>query len=200
MNRNELLKHIADTAYNIGVGAKKHFATHDIVGKMPGFIAFTSISIGVLSLVIDALTIKHVSAILVVLGIIGLYISFYDIKKDEYGNVGVKLTQLFNDLKNLYFDVKNAQDENLEAYREKIANIESQYYSVSISKQILFSDWYAHYKFFWQHQIDWIDEQKHFSLLRDKLPLTFSLFVLLLLMLAATFGFDLFSKACSYVL
>ena len=199
MNRNELLKYIADTAYNVGFGAKKHFATYDIVGKMPGFIAFTSISIGVMSLAIDALTIKHVSATLVVLGIIGLYISFYDIKKDEYNDVGVKLTRLFNDLKNLYFDVKNAQDENLEIYREKIANIESQYYSISISKQILFSDWYAHYKFFWQHQIDWIDEQKKFKLLRDKLPLTFSLFVLLLLVLIGIFGFDLFSKACSYV-
>lgn len=199
MNRNELLKHIADTAYNIGFGAKKHFATHDVVGKMPGFIAFTSISIGVMSLAIDALTIKHVSAILVVLGIIGLYISFYDIKKDEYGDVGVKLTKLFNELKNIYFDVKNSQDENLEAYREKIANIENQYYSISISKQILFSDWYAHYKFFWQHQIDWIDEHKKFTLLRDKLPLTFSLFILLLLVLIGIFGFDLFTKACSYV-
>lgn len=199
MNRNELLRYIADTAYNVGFGAKKHFATYDIVGKMPGFIAFTSISIGVLSLAIDTLTIKHVSATLVVLGIIGLYISFYDIKKDEYGDVGVKLTRLFNDLKNLYFDVKNTQDENIETYREKIANIENQYYSISISKQILFSDWYAHYKFFWQHQIDWIDEQKKFKLLRDKLPLTFSLFVLLLLVLIGIFGFDLFSKACSYV-
>ena len=46
-----------------------------------------------------------------------------------------------------------------------------------ISKQILFSDWYAHYKFFWQVQIDWIDEQKNFNLLRDKIPLTFSLTV-----------------------
>lgn len=200
MNQNELLKYIADTAYNVGFGAKKHFATYDIVGKMPGFIAFTSISIGVMSLAIDALTIKHVSATLVVLGIIGLYISFYDIKKDEYDNVGVKLTKLFNELKNIYFDVKNAQNENLEAYREKIANIENQYYSISISKQILFSDWYAHYKFFWQHQIEWIDEQKKFRLLHDKLPLTFSLFVLLLLVLVSVFGFDLFSKACSYAL
>lgn len=45
MNRDELLKYITDTAYNVGFGAKKHFATYDIVGKMPGFIAFTSISI-----------------------------------------------------------------------------------------------------------------------------------------------------------
>ncbi|AWN16176.1 hypothetical protein SALB1_1978 [Salinisphaera sp. LB1] len=43
------------------------------------------------------------------------------------------------------------------------------------SKQILFSDWYAHYKFFWQHQIEWIDEQKQFTFWRDKVPLSFSL-------------------------
>lgn len=52
------------------------------------------------------------------------------------------------------------------------AAFESQYYGASISKQILFSDWYAHYKFFWQYQIDWVANQKNFSFWRDKVPLT----------------------------
>lgn len=199
MNKNELLIYIAEAAYNIGFGAKKHFATYDIVNKVPGFISFLSISVGVLSLAIDALTVKHVSAILVVLGIIGLYISFYDMKKDEYNDVGIKLTRMFNELKNIYYDLKNFNGDDIGAFRSKVSQIEDDYYSISVSKQILFSDWYAHYKFFWQHQIDWVDEQKKFSLLRDKIPLTFSLFLLALLILITIFGFDLFTKACASI-
>jgi hypothetical protein len=33
----------------------------------------------------------------------------------------------------------------------------------------------THYKFFWQHQIEWIDEQKQFTFWRDKVPLSLSL-------------------------
>ena len=61
----------------------------------------------------------------------------------------------------------------------ELAQIELEFNSNCISKQILFSDWYAHYKFFWQHQIEWIDEQKHFRFWRDKLPLSFMVVCLL---------------------
>lgn len=63
-------------------------------------------------------------------------------------------------------------DADFTACQAELSSLEGQYYSVSISKQILFSDWYAHYKFFWQYQIDWVNEQKNFSLVRDKVPLT----------------------------
>ena len=52
-----------------------------------------------------------------------------------------------------------------------------EFYAVSISKQIYASDWFAHYKFFFQMQIDWIDEQKQFRWYKDLIPksLVFSL-------------------------
>lgn len=37
--------------------------------------------------------------------------------------------------------------------------------------------WYAHYKFFYQMQHDWIDEQLKFSLWKDKLPRSFAFLV-----------------------
>jgi hypothetical protein len=55
---------------------------------------------------------------------------------------------------------------------QRIKDIENEYYANSISKQIFASDWYAHYKFFWQHQIDWIDEQLKFKFFKDKIPLS----------------------------
>ena len=77
---------------------------------------------------------------------------------------------------------------------------EDDYYSSCQSKQILFSDWYAHYKFFWQHQIDWVNEQKKFRFIRDKLPLTFSLTVVVVLVGLVVWWFELVKAVCSMAL
>jgi hypothetical protein len=178
MDRKELLKNIAETAYNVGFGAKKHFATFDIVDKIPGFISFFSTAFGTFALVFDELSAKSLSALLIVIGIIGIYISYYDSKKDDYEKAAIVLTKLFNELRKLYSSAKYADDSMFPQYELELRAIEDRYYENSLSKQILFSDWFAHYKFFWQLQIDWIDEQKHFKLFRDKIPITFSITVL----------------------
>lgn len=182
MNNEDLLKHIADTAYNVGYGAKVHFSTYDIVDKAPGLISFFSMAFGVFSLYIDALSTKHLSATFVVLGIMGLYMSFYNPKKQDYFEVGVKLTNMFNELKRLYVSVKSSEESDLEVYQDRLEKIEQEFNSSCISRHILFSGWYAHYKFFWQQQIEWVDEQKSFSFLRDKIPLSLSAFVVLVVL------------------
>src|SRR5258706_4190085 len=106
MTKQDLLKDIADTAYNVGFGAKKHFATYDMTTKMPGLIAFISTGFGVFGLVFDILTTKALSATFIVLGIMGICITLYDHKKEKYADAGTKLTNLFNRLKALYFNVK----------------------------------------------------------------------------------------------
>ena len=127
---------------------------------------------GIYALAFEALSVKFLSASFIILGIIGLYISFYDSKKDEYENAGIELTQLFNKLHRIYRQSKNADQETLAQYEQELSEIETSYYDKATSKQIMFSDWYAHHKFFWQQQIEWIDEQKHFKFLRDKVPLS----------------------------
>jgi hypothetical protein len=174
MNKPDLLKHIADTAYNVGFGAKKHFATYDMTAKIPGLIGFISTGVGVFGLVFDSLSTKSLSATFIVLGIMGICITIYDHKKEKYAEAGNKLTQIFNRLKSLYFDVKAAQDTDLLKFENELESIEAEYSKIGISDQMLFSGWFAHYKFFWEHQIEWIDEQKHFRLFRDKLPLSFT--------------------------
>lgn len=173
MKKDDLLLRIADTAYNVGFGAKKHFATYDIVENAPRWIGFISLAVGVFSLFIDVLATKHISAILIVLGISCLLINSYDDTKLNYEKKGKLLTQLFNDLKSLYLSVKATDKKDYSEEIDKLSEIELVYYSNCISKQIFLSDWYAHYKFFWQHQIRWIDEQKHFRFWRDKMPLSF---------------------------
>ena len=151
MTKEDLLKQIAESAYNIGFGAKKSFATFDIVDKIPGILNFCVLAIGILALVIDELNIKIVSASLIIFGVIGIYISKYDDKKDEYAILGSEIKKLFNELKSLYHSVKaKSDDTNFDEDISKMKEIEDKFYLITIPKQILFSDWYAHYKFFWQ--------------------------------------------------
>ena len=197
MNKENLLKNIADTAYNVGFGAKKHFATFDIVDKSPGLISFLVIAFGIYALAIDSLSTDFLSATFIVLGISGLYISFLQPKKDEYENAGIELTKLYNRLYKLYIRAKDSEEKALQDLLEELEEIESSYYSISISKQILLSDWYAHYKFFWQHQIDWVDEQKNFNFFRDKVPLSLSLTLILLIAMLIYWFLDLQKFICS---
>ncbi len=181
MKKDQLLKSIAETAYNVGFGGRKHWATYDIVDKVPGLIGFLSTAFGIFALIYDKLSEKSLSAAFIVFGLIALYITFYEPNKSKYAESANKLTTMFNALRDLYRTVQSHPNDDVDLYIDRLHLIESDYYDTCISKQILFSDWYAHYKFFWQYQIDWLDEQKNFKLFRDKLPLSFMFWVVVLL-------------------
>lgn len=181
MTKKDLLKLIAETGYNVGFGAKKHFSTFDIVAKVPGVIGFVSTAVGIFGLVMECLSTKTLSAAFIVLGVMGLYISYRDHKKQAYDEVGKELTKRYDRLKEMYFEVKAREEQDFAAYQEELRRIKKECDDLCISEQILFSDWYAHYKFFWQHQIGWIDEQIKFRFLRDKIPLSLILSIVAVL-------------------
>lgn len=196
MTKDDLLKAIAETGYNVGFGAKKHFATYDLVEKVPGWISFLSMAFGIYAFAFDGLSTKFLSATFVVLGVVGLYVSFYNNEKADYEERAVKLTQLFNQLKTLYLNTKSEQGQDLSIHINEHQRLETEYYSNCLTKQILFSDWYAHYKFFWQHQIEWVDEQKKFHFLRDKVPLSFSVVFISAIVFAFLYRFEVLSSLC----
>ncbi len=199
MNKSDLLKSIAEKGYDVGFGAKKHFATYDIVEKSPGLISFVAMAFGVFSLVVNGLSNELTSAIFIILGVVGLYINFYDHQKQDYASAGTELTKLYNDLKVLYLKVKALDDsEDCISYQEEFSNLEERLYDNCINKQILFSNWYAHYKFFWEHQIEWVDEQKKFTFWRDKIPLSLILSVVLAVIIVIFSFSPLMNKACSF--
>ncbi|QUY37135.1 MULTISPECIES: SLATT domain-containing protein [Acinetobacter] len=201
MNRSDFLKCIAETGYNVGFGAKKHFATYDLVEKSPGWISFISIAFGIYSLAFKELSTNFLSASFTVLGVVGLYVSMYDAKKSDYEKAGVELTKIYNQLRALYYSVQSKSDsDDLTNLISEYQQLESQYYSVGLSKQILFSDWYAHYKFFWQHQIEWVDEQKKFRFFRDKVPLSFYVFLVVVIVMTICFIYKANLSACFAVL
>lgn len=173
MNKEYLLKQLAENGYNIFYGAKKHFATYDIVDKSPGRLAFLTLAIGILQLYQPNYTYsKEVSVALIILSIIALTISLYNGQKDRYNEVGVQLTQLHNELRTIYYSVQGSNQDEFHQEVDQMNQILEQYYQVSISKQIFLSDWYAHYKLFFQSQYEWINEQKNFTW-RDKVPMSF---------------------------
>lgn len=167
---------IAEKGYDVGFGAKKHFATYDIISKFPGMIGFFTISCGILSLAKPHLFSSFISAIIIILGVLNLYISLYNKNKEKYREQGDYLLKINSELKSLYFTVKNLHDnDNFDYYLDKLRFLSNKAFENSISDQALFSNWYAHYKFFWEQQIGWIQEKITFKLFRDKIPLSFML-------------------------
>lgn len=176
MDKAALLKTIAETGYNVGFGAKKTYATFDIVEKGPGWIGYISMAIGIFALCFETLATKVPSATLLVAGIAALMISSY--RSAEYQKVGNELIKLYNRLRDLYREVSENAD--IVESKAKLKSIEDEYYSITISKQIFLSDWYAHYKFFAQTQIEWLNEQLNFKLWKDMIPLSGKVVIILI--------------------
>lgn len=184
MDQQIALKLIAEKAYDVGYSAKLHFSTYDIVEKAPGWIGLISLVIGALSLYIDFLAAKHVSAVITVVGICSLYITYYSDTKEQYFQAGNTLTQLLDQLKVMSAQCKSAgqftPDDQLELDR-----ITAEFRATCQRKHILFSGWLAHKKFFWDQQIDWITEHRKFSFFRDMIPLSAYAFTLVILIVVS---------------
>jgi hypothetical protein len=168
MDQDKLLRTIAETGYNVGFGARKTFATFDIVEKAPGWIGFFAFATGTFALFSEVFAAKVPSALLLIAGVGSLYFGIY--RAGDYEKTAKYLLGLQNRLRNLYRSVQSGAD--ITASQAELAAIEADYYSVTVSKQVFLSDWYAHYKFFAQSQTDWMDEQLQFGLWKDKVPLS----------------------------
>jgi hypothetical protein len=188
VNKDLLLKDIAESGYNIGYAAKKHLATYDIVEKAPGWISILSFAFGVLALVVPRLNNNILAAFLLVVAYAVFYFNSYQDTRLEYSKVGSRLTAIFTTLRSLLYEAKSRGDtadvDDLEACYRELLN-ESQ--SIGISKQIFLSDWYAHYKFFWQAERSWLEEYRPFTFWRDKIPLSATLTGIALIV-AVVFG------------
>lgn len=172
MHKNDLLKHLASTGYNVGFGAKKSFATFDIVSKIPGWIGIVSLMVSVLGLYMDEMSSKHLAAIFIFLSIGSLYINFYDGEKSKYEQAGIKQTVIFRKIETLYYDAKSETNPESEIYVQKLEALMTDFYDITITKQICGSNWYAHYKFFSEMEKRWIEDELQLRFWKDKFPNT----------------------------
>ena len=167
MDRDRLLKTIAEKGYDVAFGAKKTFATYDIIGKGPGWVGLISTAVGIIALFYDPLSAKVPSAVLLIAGIASLYLSFY--RAEDYEKCANTLLFQYNRLKALYRSVQSGQDPV--AAKIEFDAIDAEYYSTTMGRQVFLSGWYAHYKLFAETQVDWMNEQLHFTW-KDKWPVS----------------------------
>jgi hypothetical protein len=105
-----------------GYATKKHFATFDVASKAPGLISTTSAAVGVFGLAIEYPSKKHLSAAFLILGLIAMRISLCDHKKEDYNEAGIEITNHYNRLKKLYYDMK-ASEHGMEHTEDGIGRI-----------------------------------------------------------------------------
>lgn len=183
MTQSDMLKLIARHGYNVGFGAKKNFATYDLICKSSGWISFISLAIGVFALFIPQLATNVVSAILIIFGVATMYIQFYDSEKIKYEKAGIEQTIIFNELEVIFRNVKSDASFDYEKTQESIDLIMERFYRTVISKQIFGSNWYAHYKFFCEFEKEWVEDELNLTF-KDKVPFSLIFFALLALVFA----------------
>lgn len=198
MNKDLLLRDIAESGYNVGYAAKKHLATYDIVEKAPGWISISSFAFGTLALVFPQLNNNVIAALLLIIAYAVFYFNSYQDGRLEYSKIGSRLTAIFTTLRTLFYEVKSQDDSaNLDDLEIRYRELLSESQRIGISKQIFLSDWYAHYKFFWQSERSWLEEKRPFTFWRDKIPLSATLvgFVLIIAAVCAT-AYSLLREWC----
>ncbi|MFU2126237.1 SLATT domain-containing protein, partial [Ornithobacterium rhinotracheale] len=124
---------------------------------------------------------------MVILGVIGLYINKFECKRNDYEKIGIKFTELYNELHKLYLSVDLVEPNEIPKIEEKVQELEKIFYEKCISDQVWFSSWFAHYKFFYQFQSNWISEELKLSFFKDKIPLSLIIFIFILLVSAIVY-------------
>lgn len=190
MTKDTLLKSIAETGYNVGFGAKRHFVTYDTYRIVPKLFSIITLIIGVFQLTniyktnVTGNLAEWCSFLLIGVGLIALVVDLRSKSLEDYNMVGKELQGSYNRLRLLYNQVKgNQEDRDFSAEIEVLNNIEMRFREISISEQATATHILTNLRFFTETQIDWLDEQLHFSI-RDKFPFfhpeSFVLYLLLL--------------------
>lgn len=193
MDKNNFLKTLAQKGYDIGFGAKKNFASYDIINKLPSWVGFISLAVGIVQIAYENIPFnKELSILLILVGIAIIYIEVFKGIAGNYELEGVRLTRLFNKTRDLYYLAKSDTNYDYTKYESEYQNILNDFYNNTISKQVFMSQWFAHFKFFYEMQIEWIDEELHFKFFKDKIPnslKTLATLIIISIILCTAYGY-----------
>lgn len=149
MEKSDRLSEVASAAYSIGYGSKIHQSTLDMALKIPGWINFSSLAIGVIALIEMRAATPVPAATLIIAGIGSIYFSHYQDRATEYDRIAKELLQRYYQLQDIARQMEGTDDEAaLEQLSKDASEIRDGAKSVAISRQIFLANWYAHYKFF----------------------------------------------------
>ena len=178
MNKESLLKQIAEKGYVVSFAANLNFATYDIVTGWPPKITFISLAISIIGLVWPEISTYWITVPILLMSIACIYTERYSKGINRYGERGRDNTHMWNELKDLYFRVKNCDEgSDLSEEFKQYKTISDEFNKTSEYDQIFFANCFAHYKLFCEKDYHWMDEQLHFSFWKDKLPSRLKAFI-----------------------
>lgn len=170
IDKKHIQHHIARVAYKVWYGAKLNFWTYDIVIKLPPYVSFFSLVIGILGLSYPEMgegLVKFMSVSILIMGIISFYVERFD--ADKHKSMGIKNINQRNELHTLYEEMNSTESrDRWGQIEERVKEIEKDYSDTAIPRQITFAHWCAHFKFF-SSEHKWIDEQLNFKW-HNKIP------------------------------
>ncbi|MBU8803368.1 SLATT domain-containing protein [Bacillus spizizenii] len=176
MEKRTIKKSIAQTAYNIGFGGKKHFLTYDIYRVFPRLISILTTIIGVFQLSIWYESINNdkgkdfFSISIIAIGIIGLVLDLISDNKEKYNLAGRELLDYFNELRDMYNLIDNdVSDEILQSTEQRRKEIVIEAKHISISNQAILTHWLTNISFFKSMQSQWIVKELDLKF-KDKYP------------------------------
>ncbi len=110
MNKESLLKQIAEKGYDISFAANLNFATYDIVTGWPPKVSFISLALSIIGLVWPDISTYWTTVPILLMSIACIYTERYSKDINRYGERGRENTHHWNELKELYFRVKNSEE------------------------------------------------------------------------------------------
>ena len=193
LSKERLLNSIASSAYNIGYGADKHFATHNIYSFVPNIVSLAALSVSIYQVTSLASGIPtdwntRLSYIMIVIALIGFYVGLTGKNVEAYSQAGEDLTAEFNSLRRMYDNVLCATEVNIGERNLELEEIVNRAKEVAITRHPLFlSDWFAHVLFFGTRQSDWVSNELNLTFWKDMVPCTFKIVSAFIIFLVAVF-------------
>lgn len=184
MEKNKLKRRVAEVAYNVIFGAKRHFSSYDIAEKFPVFFGLITAIAGIYFLAYKSNYSDAVSFILIAIGLGVSYLSFYSTEdKKNFVKVGRDLTEKYNRLRSIHEKIDGANSNELIALEQELNLINKEFHETSIYKQVFGSDIYAHYKLFGESQPKWLEDELSLTFCKDKIPFSIKFFIFILILI-----------------
>ncbi len=186
MSRESLATRSAQTGYHLLFGAKRHFATYEIVETVPAYFGIATTGLGIVLLAYQFPNWeKPFSVISIILGFAIWHLNSYHDKK-KYEDTGKELTKLYYDTRVIYDKAKSNEDIDLNKLEEELKIINEKLNAQSTYQQVWGSGVFAHYKVFWECTPDWFVNELELTFWKDKVPAsTKALMLLIILVIGA---------------
>lgn len=169
--RDSIKKQSAQLGYSVGFGARRHFATFEIVDKVPTYFGVITFAFGIIFLKYPNSELSDLIAVLTsIVGGAIVYLNFYSNDKDKYAEIGKKLIKLYNQTFSIYEKAKTCDEVELNNLDLELRAINDELQNIAIHKQVFFSNEFAHFKLFGESQSDWFVDELKLTFWKDKVP------------------------------